>query len=162
MLHFLFCLNLFHNGGKKIKYPFHRKQFLFKRRGQFGSFSPSSALVLLSVPRPLAPSLLPRTGQNEGQGYFLGPKCQKVQFPHLGFRSPPASAYLARSGALGLCPRPPPGRTGKGSFSGLWHWHNLSCFSMDHWYTKSVIHLCACREKEKPVALAAPALPLSQ
>lgn len=162
MLHFLFCLNLFHNGGE-IKHPFHRKQFLFKRRrGPFGSFSPSLALLLLSVPRPLVPILLPRTGQNEGQGYFLGPKCQKVQFPHLGFRCPPACAYLARSGGLELCPRPPPGRAGKGSFQGLWHWNNLACFSMDHWNPKSDIHLWACRDKkEKPLTLAALSLPLS-
>lgn len=50
MLYFLFCLNPSFSKEKTapiLKYPLHRKQFLFKRRVWFGSFDCFSALRLL-------------------------------------------------------------------------------------------------------------------
>ena len=141
MLQFLFCLNpSFTKGKKNHQISITGNNSCSERRGVVWQFQGSLSSRILSVLSPLAPIPLPRTGQDQGQGYFLGPKCRKACSPHLGFHSPPAPTSLARSGGLGLVRTlPPQGRAGEGSLDqlGLWLWSNPSCFSMDHWDTRT-------------------------
>lgn len=95
MLYVLFK-SLFHN-GERYKYTFHRKQFVFKRRVSFLLSLSSSAPLHSQSSCTISTT---RANQDQGQGYFLAPKVSETHSSHLGFHSPPASAYLLGRAAV--------------------------------------------------------------
>lgn len=74
MLYVLLFKSLFHN-GEKDKYPFHRKQFVFKRRGVLFQLSLSSSVPLHSQSSCTISTT--QANQDQGQRYFLAPKYQR-------------------------------------------------------------------------------------
>lgn len=120
MLHFLLFKSLFHNERKRKKYPFHRKQSVFKRRG----VSPGSSGVPERQCSSLSPALLPQfhsqAGQEQGQGIISWSKVSEAHSFIWDSTLLPLPTWWGR--------QPAPARP--------WRWSNLSCFSMDHWSTK--------------------------
>lgn len=75
MLYVLLFKSLFHN-GEKHKYTFHRKQFVFRRRGVSFLLSLSSSAPLHSQSSCTISTT--QANQDQGQGSFLAPKYQRL------------------------------------------------------------------------------------